>query len=262
MHGFKGHFHRFEQLLRCAHVVPRANQFSNDLSLRRHHDAWRVASEGVKVVAETRRKAAMAAIPVGIHPNVVLSELVAIGASATTRHDRIARTEARIDRLRADLAYAADRLGWEKQQKERHLAEILKTLTEARQLASTEQFAVLDRAIELLRTKGSKPPAQEGAARLRLAHSDREYNRPSPWPLMEGAMPKLPNWLTLVLRWGGLALAVLMAAILIVVKVLTKAPEAGAMPAPSAAPEWLYWVLLVVGVVAAAVGFSLRQRKA
>lgn len=74
-------------------------------------------------------------------------------------------------------------------------------------------------------------------------------------------MPNLPNWLTLVLRWGGPALAVLMAATLIVIKVLTKAPEAGAMPEPSTAPEWLYWVLLVVGIVATAVGFSLGRRK-
>jgi hypothetical protein len=78
---------------------------------------------------------------------------------------------------------------------------------------------------------------------------------------MEGAMPNLPTWLTPVLKWGGLALAVLMAAILIADRVLTKAPEAGAMPELSAAPEWLYWVLLVVGIVAAAVGFSVPQRK-
>ena len=39
------------------------------------------------------------------------------------------------------------------------------------------------------------------------------------------------------------------------------APEAGAMPAPGVVPDWLYWVLLVVGVVAAAVGFSAGQRK-
>jgi hypothetical protein len=78
---------------------------------------------------------------------------------------------------------------------------------------------------------------------------------------MEGAMPNLPNWLTLVLRWGGLALAVLMAATLIVIRVLIEAPEAGAMPEPSAAPEWLYWALLVVGIVAAAAGFSLGPRK-
>jgi hypothetical protein len=78
---------------------------------------------------------------------------------------------------------------------------------------------------------------------------------------MEGAMPKLPNWLMLVLRWGGLALAVLMAAILFAAKVMTKAPEAGAMPAPGAVPDWVYWVLLVVGVVAAAIGFTAQQRK-
>jgi hypothetical protein len=52
-----------------------------------------------------------------------------------------------------------------------------------------------------------------------------------------------------------------MAATLIVIKVLTNAPEAGAMPEPSAAPEWLYWVLLVVGIVAAAAGFSLGRPK-
>jgi len=78
---------------------------------------------------------------------------------------------------------------------------------------------------------------------------------------MEGAMPKLPNWLTLVLRWGGLALAVLMAAILIAARVMTRAPEAGAMPEPSAVPNWVYWVLLAVGVVAAAIGFTAQQRK-
>jgi hypothetical protein len=78
---------------------------------------------------------------------------------------------------------------------------------------------------------------------------------------MEVAMPKLPNWLTLVLRWGGLALAVLMAAILYAVKLMTKAPEAGAMPEPGAVPDWLYWALLVVGVVAAVVGFTAGQRK-
>ena len=75
-------------------------------------------------------------------------------------------------------------------------------------------------------------------------------------------MSNLPNWLALVLRWGGLALAVLMAATLIVLRVLTKAPEVGAMPEPSAAPEWLYWVLLVVGIAAAAVGFGVGRRKA
>ena len=44
-------------------------------------------------------------------------------------------------------------------------------------------------------------------------------------------------------------------------KVLTKAREAGAMPELSAAPDWLYWVLLVVGVATVAVGISVAQCK-
>jgi hypothetical protein len=46
----------------------------------------------------------------------------------------------------------------------------------------------------------------------------------------------MPNWLMLVLRWGGLALAVLMAATLIVLRYAGPAPEAGATPEPTAAP--------------------------
>ena len=104
----------------------------------------------------------MAAIPVSIHPNVVLSELLAIGASAKTRRDRIARTKARIDGLKTDLASAVDRLGWNVPQKEQHTAEIVKKLTEAKNLASTEQFAALNLAIELLTTNGSEPPTLQG----------------------------------------------------------------------------------------------------
>ena len=99
----------------------------------------------------------MAAIPASIRPNVILSELFAISASAKTHQDRLARTEARIDELKADLARAADDLGWAATQKEQHVAEIVKRLTDAMRLASTEQFAVLNRAIELLRTNGNTP---------------------------------------------------------------------------------------------------------
>jgi hypothetical protein len=75
---------------------------------------------------------------------------------------------------------------------------------------------------------------------------------------MEDAMP---NWLILVLRWGGLALAVVMAATLIVLRYAGPAPEAGATPEPTAVPLTLYWVLLVVGVIAAAIGFTVRRLK-
>jgi hypothetical protein len=75
---------------------------------------------------------------------------------------------------------------------------------------------------------------------------------------MEDAMP---NWLMLVLRWGGLALAVVMAATLIILRYAGPASEAGATPEPTAAPLTLYWVLLVVGVIAGAIGFYVRRPK-
>jgi hypothetical protein len=117
--------------------------------------------------SSVRRKAAMAAIPVSIRPNLILTELFAISVSAKTRQDRRARTEARIVELRADLARAADDLGWDTTQREQQLAEIVKRLTDAERLASTEQFAVLNRAIELLTTNGSNPRRSKATARRR-----------------------------------------------------------------------------------------------
>lgn len=68
----------------------------------------------------------------------------------------------------------------------------------------------------------------------------------------------MPNWLTLLLRWGGLFLAVVMAVALIYVQALAPTPEAG----ESTAPVTFYWVLLVIGVVAAGVGFAVGRGKA
>lgn len=104
----------------------------------------------------------MAAVLLGIQPNVVLSEILAIGTSAKAQQDRLARTEARIHQLEAELAQAADDLGWDKPQKVQHIAEIVKRLTDAMRLASTDQFVVLDRAIRLLKASESKPPALRG----------------------------------------------------------------------------------------------------
>jgi hypothetical protein len=78
---------------------------------------------------------------------------------------------------------------------------------------------------------------------------------------MEDAMPNLPNWLMPVLRWGGPALALVMAATLVYVRILAPTPEAGTMPEPSAAPVTLYWILLGVGVVATLAGFFIGQKK-
>jgi hypothetical protein len=69
----------------------------------------------------------------------------------------------------------------------------------------------------------------------------------------------MPNWLIPLLKWGGIALAIIFAIALIV----TRAPE----PAPGAAevgggaPQALYWVLLVIGGVAAIVGFWMDRRQ-
>jgi hypothetical protein len=104
----------------------------------------------------------MATFPLGIQPNVVLSEILAIGTSAKTQQDRLARTEARIHQLEVELVRAADDLGWDKPQKDQHIAEIVKWLTDAMRLASTDQFVVLDCAIQLMKASESKPPALRG----------------------------------------------------------------------------------------------------
>jgi hypothetical protein len=76
----------------------------------------------------------------------------------------------------------------------------------------------------------------------------------------------MPAWLIQVLRWGGLALAIVFAIALVVTQVLAPTPETGTAPTTpppeaSAAPVTLYWVLLVVGVIAAVVGFAFGRRK-
>ncbi len=66
----------------------------------------------------------------------------------------------------------------------------------------------------------------------------------------------MPNWLTPALKWGGIALAVVFAIAVIYVRTSVPIPEGGETSAPMA----LYWVLLVVGVVAAIAGFVLERR--
>ncbi len=69
----------------------------------------------------------------------------------------------------------------------------------------------------------------------------------------------MPGWLVPVLKWGGLAVAIVFAIALIYVQQL--APESGEAAAETAAPVALYWVLLVVGVVATIIGFVMDRRK-
>jgi hypothetical protein len=67
----------------------------------------------------------------------------------------------------------------------------------------------------------------------------------------------MPDWLIAVLKWGGYALAVVFAVAVFYTEIMATAPEGGETSAPVA----LYWVLLVVGVVAAIAGFVLGRRK-
>ncbi len=65
----------------------------------------------------------------------------------------------------------------------------------------------------------------------------------------------MPSWLTVTLKWGGIAVAIVCAAALIWVE--QSAPDAEG--APSAAPVEVYWVLLAVGVIAAIIGFAVKK---
>ncbi len=62
----------------------------------------------------------------------------------------------------------------------------------------------------------------------------------------------MSNWQVLVLRWGGLLLAVVFALTLILVYFVIDRPEG---ETPTSAQQIIYWVLLGIGVVAAGVGF-------
>ncbi len=68
----------------------------------------------------------------------------------------------------------------------------------------------------------------------------------------------MPNWLTPALKWGGIALAVIFATAVIYMETIAPIPEGG----ETSAPVVLYWVFVVIGVVAAIVGFVLDRQKA
>ncbi len=67
----------------------------------------------------------------------------------------------------------------------------------------------------------------------------------------------MPNWLIPLLKWGGIALAVVFAIAVILTDTSGPIPEGG----ETSAPVTLYWVLLVVGAVAAIGGFVLDRQK-
>ncbi len=71
----------------------------------------------------------------------------------------------------------------------------------------------------------------------------------------------MPAWIIALLKWGGIALAVIGGVALGYVEWSLPVPAAGAAPQPTAAPIWLYSVLFVIGVIAAIVGYALAGPK-
>ncbi len=69
----------------------------------------------------------------------------------------------------------------------------------------------------------------------------------------------MPDWLIAVLKWGGLIMAIVFAIALIYMQ--QTLPEGEEAAAGTSAPLTLYWVLLVVGVVATIIGFVMDRRK-
>ena len=70
----------------------------------------------------------------------------------------------------------------------------------------------------------------------------------------------MPTWLVPTLKWGGIALAVIAAIGIIYVQFIAAPAAPGATAATDEAPMTLYWILLLVGVVAAIAGFVIGRR--
>ncbi len=71
----------------------------------------------------------------------------------------------------------------------------------------------------------------------------------------------MPAWIIALLKWGGLALALIGVVAVVSVEWFLPAPAPGRAPQPTAAPIWLYSVLFVIGVIAAIVGYALAGSK-
>ncbi len=69
----------------------------------------------------------------------------------------------------------------------------------------------------------------------------------------------MPKWVIKLLEWGGIALAVIFAIALYNIE--TSTPVIDAAAGETTAPIQLNWILVVVGIVAAIVGFVLERRK-
>jgi hypothetical protein len=70
----------------------------------------------------------------------------------------------------------------------------------------------------------------------------------------------MPTWLVPTLKWGGIVLAVIAAIAIIYVRFIAAPAPPEATAATDEAPMVLYWIMLLVGVVAAIAGFVMARR--
>jgi Na+/proline symporter len=70
----------------------------------------------------------------------------------------------------------------------------------------------------------------------------------------------MPTWLVPTLKWGGIALAVIAAIGIIYVQFIAAPAPPEGTAATDEASMTLYWIMLLVGVVAAIAGFVIGRR--
>jgi hypothetical protein len=71
----------------------------------------------------------------------------------------------------------------------------------------------------------------------------------------------MPTWLVPTLKWGGIVVAVLSGIALIYVQMAAPLPGPEAAEATDEAPLSMYWILLVIGIIAAIAGFVMERRR-
>jgi hypothetical protein len=70
----------------------------------------------------------------------------------------------------------------------------------------------------------------------------------------------MPTWLVPTLKWGGIGLAIIALIAIVYVQYVAAPAPPEATATTDEAPTTLYWIMLLVGVVAAIAGFMIGRR--
>jgi hypothetical protein len=70
----------------------------------------------------------------------------------------------------------------------------------------------------------------------------------------------MPTWLVPALKWGGIGLVIIAVVAIIYVQFTAAPAPPEATEATDEAPMTLYWIMLLVGLVAAIAGFVIGRR--